>query len=165
MAILISVSLYNDLLYRKIPNKITVSAAVTGLAVNLVANSITGLFDSILAILLGFVLMLIPFLIGGIGGGDVKLIIAIGAISGMRFTFYTIIFTAMAGAAIALFIIICQKTFLKSITNVWKYLISTILLRDLVPIDVDEKQSSFPYGLAIAAGVVITLIYKNIKLI
>jgi prepilin peptidase CpaA len=64
---------------KKIPNWLTVSAAVLGLAYNTFAPGGMGPLAAIVGFAIGFVLLLLPWLLGGGGMGDVKLLAALGA--------------------------------------------------------------------------------------
>ena len=63
----------------KIPNWLTVTAAVLGLAYSSLAPGGIGLAWSLAGFSLGFSLLLLPWLLGGGGMGDVKLLAALGA--------------------------------------------------------------------------------------
>lgn len=141
---------------------ITIPVMIAGIGMNQIIDGKMGLIDSIAGILIAFGLLMIPFMIGGLGGGDVKLMMAIGAIMGFHFTLQTIVYTAIIGACIALGIIIPQKRCAKAFVNLKQYILSMILLQSLVKIDQVENQTYFPYGLPIAMGAFMAL-YMNLK--
>lgn len=64
---------------KKIPNWLTVSAAVLGLAYNSFAPGGLGPLAALAGLAIGFALLLLPWLLGGGGMGDVKLLAALGA--------------------------------------------------------------------------------------
>lgn len=68
-----------DLRLHRIPNYVTVPAAVLGLAYHTFWPSGAGPLTSLAGIGVGFALLLFPFLFGGAGAGDVKLLAALGA--------------------------------------------------------------------------------------
>lgn len=68
-----------DVRTRRIRNWLTLSLAVCGLAQSFAPNPTVGPFDSGLGLLTGFALTVPLFAIGALGGGDVKLMAAIGA--------------------------------------------------------------------------------------
>ena len=74
-----SVAAALDLRMHRIPNYVTVPAAVLGLAYHCVAPTGMGPLVSLAGFALGFVLLLLPALFGGGGMGDVKLLAALGA--------------------------------------------------------------------------------------
>ena len=68
-----------DICARKIPNALTVTAAVAGLLFHATTSGWGGVLTSLGGFVIGFSLLLAPFALGGGGGGDVKLLAALGA--------------------------------------------------------------------------------------
>ncbi len=66
----------------RIPNWLTVPAAVAGLAFHSFAPDGLGVWMSLAGFAVGFGLLLVPWLCGGGGMGDVKLLAALGALLG-----------------------------------------------------------------------------------
>jgi prepilin peptidase CpaA len=64
---------------RKIPNWLTVSAAIVGLAYHTLAPAGLGPVAALAGFAIGFALLLLPAVLGGGGMGDVKLLAALGA--------------------------------------------------------------------------------------
>lgn len=73
------VAAYWDVKTRKLPNWLTVSGFVAALVFHTTIGGIAGLGDSLLGFLTGFAILLILWLTGGGGAGDVKLMGALGA--------------------------------------------------------------------------------------
>ena len=67
-----------DFRTKKIPNWITVPAAITGLAYHAIAPGGSGILLALAGFAVGFALLLLPWLLGGGGMGDVKLLAALG---------------------------------------------------------------------------------------
>ena len=93
-----------DIRMHRIPNYLTVPAAVLGLAYHTLAPTGWGLLASLAGLAVGFSLLFIPWLLGGSGMGDVKLLAALGAWLGWKcllaaFAVSTI-FAAVAALAI-----------------------------------------------------------------
>lgn len=68
----------------RVPNYLTVPAAVLGLAYHSLAPSGWGIGVSLAGFGIGFALLLLPWALGGGGMGDVKLLAALGAWLGPR---------------------------------------------------------------------------------
>lgn len=64
---------------RRIPNWLTVPAAILGLLFSALAPGGIGLLASLGGFAVGMVLLLLPWLLGGGGMGDVKMLAALGA--------------------------------------------------------------------------------------
>lgn len=71
-----------DFRERRIPNFLTFPAAGIGLLLNLVLAGAGGLLMGLKGLGLGFVLLVIPYAVGGMKAGDVKFLMAIGALVG-----------------------------------------------------------------------------------
>lgn len=67
-----------DLRTKKIPNWITVPAALAGLVFHAAAPAGNGILWALAGFAVGFSLLLLPWLLGGGGMGDVKLLAALG---------------------------------------------------------------------------------------
>ncbi|WP_366924539.1 A24 family peptidase [Metallumcola ferriviriculae] len=91
-----------DIKEHRIPNKVTLPAIVFGIILNSYLNSWLGLRESIFGAALGIGPLLIPFIMGVIGGGDVKLLAAVGAINGVDFVIWAFLYSALAGGVMAL---------------------------------------------------------------
>jgi len=76
-----------DVRTRRLPNWLTVSAFVAALVFHTVTGGLVGLGGSLAGFAVGFSILLVLWLIGGGGGGDVKLMGAVGAWMGWRMTF------------------------------------------------------------------------------
>ena len=69
----VAIAVCTDLRSRRIPNWLTVSAFLGALAFHLAVTGWTGLASSMCGFATGFGTLFVLFLIGGGGGGDVKL--------------------------------------------------------------------------------------------
>jgi len=68
-----------DMRMHRIPNYITVPAALLGFAYHAFMPGGFGLLSAVGGFAIGFVLLLLPWMLGGGGAGDVKLLAALGA--------------------------------------------------------------------------------------
>lgn len=67
-----------DLRQRRVPNYLTVPAALLGLAYHTLAPGGHGILFALAGFVIGFLLLLLPWILGGGGMGDVKLLAALG---------------------------------------------------------------------------------------
>jgi prepilin peptidase CpaA len=75
-----------DLHSRRIPNALTGLGVLAGLALNALHFGSDGLVASGTGFGAAIAVLFVPFALGGIGGGDVKMMAAIGALLGPRVT-------------------------------------------------------------------------------
>ena len=131
-----------------------------GFVIHFLSFGIGGVFVSLKGLFIGFGLMFIPFALGGIGAGDVKIIMAIGALKGGSFVFQATILTFLAGGVIAVVILIKRRILFSTIKEILTNF-SILFLGKFKPSFIEGvNQSSkvtFPYGIAIFIGTIATL--------
>lgn len=166
--VLVLVCMFHDALRRRIPNMLTFPAMIIGLSLGVFGHGWRGLLFSFLGVLSGFALMYLPYHLGGMGAGDVKLMMAVGAILGPGATFQIFLYSALAGGLLAVYSVIRQKRVGETRGN-----IGMILRRFLpathggskTPVAEQVRQKSVgsvPYGVAIALGTIAYLYFGNI---
>jgi prepilin peptidase CpaA len=90
-----------DLRMHRIPNYLTVPAALLGLVYHTLTPGGMGPLESLAGLGLGFCLLLIPALFGGGGMGDVKLLAALGAWLGPVLTLVAFATSVVCAALLA----------------------------------------------------------------
>lgn len=106
-----------DLRTKRIPNYLTMPAALLGLAYHSFAPAGWGIGTSLAGLGVGLALLLLPWLLGGGGMGDVKLLGALGAWLGPRLmliAFGTSVLFAAIGAALILASMIVTQGMVKT---------------------------------------------------
>lgn len=150
-----------DLLHRKLYNVVLMPSLLFALGYNLYYGGWTGLGQSMLGLLVGLLILILPFAKGGMGAGDVKLLGVIGAFKGVQFVLYTAIGMGLAGGLMALGIWFYRFGVIDTIVGIVKgvYLMITsrfTLFQFRLHNERNEK-IMLPYGLAIALGAAGTL--------
>jgi len=149
-----------DLRSRRIPNTLTLSAFCIGIAMHITVDGWKGLLSSLAAALIAGVIFFFFFIAGGMGGGDVKLMAAVACLAGLPNTANLLIFTSLAGGVMALVFALMHGALKQTLLNVME-LISHHREEGLVPHpELNASNIStlrLPYGVAIAAGCIITL--------
>src|SRR5688500_11777413 len=84
-----------DLRHRRIPNWITLMIAMTGAMQSLLSAATVSPWQSFAGLLVGGLLSFVLFALGGRGGGDVKLLAAVGAWTGVALVFYLFLAAAV----------------------------------------------------------------------
>lgn len=151
----------SDARTRRIPNVLTGTAMLAGLLLHFGLDGWRGMGLAALAALIAFAIFLIFFLAGGMGAGDVKLMTAVACLAGSHFVVELLVMTAIAGGVMAIALAAMRGRLKQMILNVLM-LLSHHKHEGLRPhpeLNVTNKSTlRLPYGLAIAAGCLFTLV-------
>jgi prepilin peptidase CpaA len=101
-----------DLRCKRVPNYLTVPAALLGLAYHLFAPAGQGPVFALLGFAIGFALLLLPWILGGGGMGDVKLLAALGTWLGP-----VMILVAFGGSALIAAVAALGVMFINTLQN------------------------------------------------
>ncbi|WP_018086674.1 A24 family peptidase [Desulfurispora thermophila] len=154
-------SIYTDLKYRKIYNAVLLPSFMAALLYHTFSAGTNGLLFSIKGAALGLALLLIPFMLGGMGAGDVKLLAVIGAWQGANFVWLCFLLTALAGGAIATVQLVKQRRFWLTLQYiVLLFVPGTPKKGALGTLATSRAGETFPYGVAIAAGTLATYLMR-----
>ena len=137
-----------DLRSRRIPNWLTLGTFLLVLLFNafyLRATSET--INCLLGFLTGIALLSIPYLTGGMGAGDVKLLGTIGSLVGYKSIILIFVYSAICGLLFAII-------WLAFTPKHFRFLITT---GQILP-TVDKKQK-LPYGIAISTGTFLYIMF------
>ena len=155
LSIILIAAAVNDLRFQKIPNLLTYPAMAVALGCHVVMNGLDGLLFSAGGLALGIAVLILPYLMGGMGAGDAKLMGAVGAILGAKGVFIAFLFTAITGGVYALILILIKRQHFKGFfTRQAATLKTFIYTKQFIPIsgDSNEKKPKLCYGIAIALG-------------
>ncbi len=141
----------DDLRRRQISNWIPCSAFASGMILQTVEHGWRGSGSALLGTLAGAGVFLIFYLLGGMGGGDVKLMAGFGALLGAKQLFQAALWTAGCGGVMALAVIAGGM-----FRDLWARRKSPGGAADSRPFV--GKADSIPYAPAIAAGVWLSLV-------
>jgi prepilin peptidase CpaA len=106
-----------DLRTRRIPNALTFGAAAAGLVFHAAWGSGPGF--SVAGWAVGVAVFFVPFVLGGLGGGDVKLLGALGAWLGPKLVLWLALYTGIAGGVLAVIVAIANDYLRQAISNIW----------------------------------------------
>ena len=91
-----------DITQRRVPNVIVGPGLLLGLALHAQASGLPGLGFSLLGAAVALGTLIVPFALRWMGGGDVKLLVAIGSFTGWRGVLYILVLGTALHALIAL---------------------------------------------------------------
>jgi prepilin peptidase CpaA len=163
VSLLVTIAAIYDLRWRRIPNWLVFPGLLIGLALNTFLFEWAGLKSALLGILVATVIYFPLYLIRGMGAGDVKLMMAVGALAGYPRWLGIFITTAILGGVIALVLLALRGRFRKTLWNVG--FMMQQMAHGRAPyanpeLDVQSgKGLSLPHGAVIGLG---TLVYLAI---
>jgi prepilin peptidase CpaA len=144
-----------DFKSQRIPNLLTIPSAVGFFLFHLAAEGLDGGIFSILGLITGIGVLIIPYSMGGMGAGDVKLMGVVGSALGTEAVFYSFLLTALFGGIYAILITITHRKIFKGFyKNLVQTLLAFILTKKYDPAPVIEHKDKprLCYGIAIALG-------------
>jgi len=148
---------WTDWREHKIYNKLLIPALGAALALSFWSGGWAGLARSLWGVGVGFSLLLIPYFLGGIGAGDVKLLAVIGAFGGPRFVVTACLYGAVGGGIIAAALLVRRRALWATVKHFVLFLPLFARWQDLSASVWAARQEKFPYGVALAAGAVLAL--------
>ncbi|GAK40996.1 prepilin peptidase [Paenibacillus urinalis] len=100
-----------DIRSMRIPNILTISSILSGLIVHLIMGGLAGFSTAAIGFGAGFGLMMILYLLGAVGAGDVKIFGGIGAWTGALFTMQVMLYSILISGAIGFLILMWRREF------------------------------------------------------
>ncbi len=152
-----------DLRSRRIPNVLTFGAAAAGLIYAGITDGWSGAGYAALGWLIGAVAFIVPFALGGLGAGDVKLLAAMGVWLGPLGAFWLALYTGVAGGVMALAVAFASGYLRRAFSNVSLLLMHWRVwgLRPLAEVSLEGSEGPrLAYALPIFAGLVTTLWFR-----
>jgi prepilin peptidase CpaA len=153
---------WSDWRSRRIPNWLTVSGIVIGMAVNFGFGGVSGLKNALLGAGLGL-LLLLPFVfIRSLGAGDWKLAGALGAFVGPGILADLLMGSIFVAGVMALGLVIYRRRFKQTLRNIASILAAVLTFRmPGAAVSLDNPQSQkVPYGVALSLTTVLFSIAK-----
>jgi prepilin peptidase CpaA len=140
---------------RRIPNWLTVSGFLIGLALNTAVWGWQGAQTALAGAALPLVVLLPVVLLRGLGAGDWKLMGALGGVLGWKQIFLVLLVTIFVAGAIAVGQMIHQRRVRKTLANLWELVRGFFIfgLRPHPELSLENPAAmTFPFGVAVAAA-------------
>jgi prepilin peptidase CpaA len=148
-----------DIRSRRIPNYLTLAGVLLGIGLNTWLGGWAGLLYSVKGLGLAMLVYLPLYALRGMGAGDVKLMAAVGSITGAGNWFSIFLYTALLGGVIAIIATLATGRLKKTLWNVG-YLVRELaslrapyLSKEELDIQ-SSKALRLPHGMVIALGVI-----------
>lgn len=113
---------------KRVPNWLNATLLVAGVLVQCLHPQGAGLWAALGGAALGFAVLIVPWMMHGMGAGDVKLMAAIGAWFGPSLTLWAFVAGALYGAVIAAIMIIASGRLRQAVAN-----LNTIMVKMSTP--------------------------------
>jgi prepilin peptidase CpaA len=139
-----------DLSTRRVPNVLTLSVAVVGILAAAFGVVRLSPGTALFGFLTGFGLMLPGHVFGRTGGGDVKLMAALGTWLGPVLIFKAFLYTAIAGGLLALLVAARRRRMSQTLRGTLRLVAAGSSAKHEV--EAVDRDNRFPYAPAIAAG-------------
>jgi prepilin peptidase CpaA len=154
------ISCVTDVRTRRIPNVLTLGGALAGVAFHTINAGPTGSLQSIAGWAAGVAVFFLPFALGGMGAGDVKLVAALGAWLGPANTLTLAIHSVLIAGVAAVLVSIRHGYLRQALANVARLLLHwrAAGLRPLPEVSLDSgKGPRLAYAVPVFAGLVTTI--------
>jgi prepilin peptidase CpaA len=149
-----------DLRSRRIPNLLTFGGAFAAIVFHGVTGGASGFLTACAGWVVGLALFFLPFALGGMGGGDLKLIAALGAWLGPGQAVWLALCTGVAGGVMAFVVALVRGYLWQALSNV-RLLLTHWRVAGIGPVhEISLAGSSGPrlaYALPILVGTAVTL--------
>jgi prepilin peptidase CpaA len=157
MAVVTAIAAATDLRARTIPNWLVVTGLVLGFGLNAYLHGWAGLGSAFLGFSLALGLYIPLYLLRAMGGGDVKLMAAVGALAGPRDWFTIFVLASLLGGMFAVALIFARNAMGPTFHNIGHIITNVLRLRAPFATNPDldissPKAITMPHGVAIAAG-------------
>ena len=173
LIVLVLVVAFYDLRERRIPNFLVFPAMLIGVVIHLLAGARGAFADGLqggrlaglVGLVVGFLLLLIPYVVGGMKAGDVKFLMAIGALAGWSDAVRILLAAVLFYPVMAVFYVVRERkmrlTWLRFRRVFWNFLgffmpglrLFALRLEGMDTTEVDSVRT--PFGVALAVGTLI----------
>ncbi len=163
LIIILLIAVIFDIRSHRIPNWLTASTLIIGIIYHTWTKGFEGLLFSLKGLLVGIALLTAPYLLGGMGAGDVKLLGAIGGLFGPRSVFVAFLCSALIGGFYAFLLLIISGHFKETLQRYGTILKAFLLTQKFIYVGPDPHKSGpkLCYGAAIALGTIISIAFFN----
>jgi prepilin peptidase CpaA len=151
----------SDVRTRRIPNGLSLAGVFAGIVLNMQHAGAAGLAASALGLGLAMALLIAPFAAGGIGGGDVKMMGALGAMLGPHLVVSSLLIGALLGGVHAAVYAARRGLLRQTLSSVTHRLRTALGRRSVAPVRMSAGEGSglvLPYSLPLGAGAIVALL-------
>lgn len=151
---LLGIAVVGDLRHHRIPNMLILLGLGLGMTGQAYTAELVGLGYGMLSILIGFVIFLPMYALGGMAAGDVKLMAMVGAFLTPSDVLSAALFSLIAGGMFGILIVLIRGQLQQTLQRYW------LIFRAgtyLAPTADEVAAKPFPYSVAILSGTLVSL--------
>lgn len=157
------VSIVTDIRYRKVFNAAVVPTVFAGIVLNVTQTGLPGLALSLMGTLAGFLFLVVFYLLGGIGAGDVKFMAAVGSLKGPAFVLTGGVYGALLGGIAAVLVLASKGLLVQRLKEIGAAIVNMAVVKPSVALRLDTSQSiRLPYAAFLAAGMCIRYVQMRL---
>jgi len=163
VAVFLALCVTTDLSSRRIPNALTLTGMIVGLALGGLTHGLEGFGASGIGLVLAVALLIVPFALGGIGGGDVKMMAAVGALVGPHALLASLLAGMILGGVVAVGVLWRRGRLREKLHVVGAMLRSALLMRSLDPLRAPAAGAetiALPYSVPLGLGTALALSWQ-----
>lgn len=142
----------------RILNVVTLPAAGLGLLLQGLFHGPPGVWASLGGLAAGFVPMFVFWRLGAIGGGDAKLMAAVGALTDWRFVLAAMFAAFVVAAVMAIGVMIARRRVRRTLRRIAVALYTAAMPRMKAIDPSGEDSPKIPFGLALCIGTALVLV-------
>lgn len=146
---LLGLAVVSDLRHHRIPNLLILVGLTLGLAGQTYSGGISGTWDGLLGLLIGFALFLPMYALGGMAAGDVKLMAMVGSFLPPHYALWAVFFSLIWGGLCGFLIVLVRGQLLQTLG---RYRLMFLARAYMAPNPGEVAGKPFPYTVAILLG-------------
>jgi prepilin peptidase CpaA len=156
LLLFVALSIYSDIKYRKVFNFSVLAVIILGLGLNFAVSGLIGIKESLIGFVVGFLVLFLVYLLGGMGAGDVKFLAGVGALKGANFVLYGTMYGAVIAGLITIIVLLLKKRLIHTVKGVCHGVFCLLAFKTKESIQFDKAESIvLPYAALLAVGMLV----------
>jgi prepilin peptidase CpaA len=141
-----------DLRERRIPNQLNLAGLIVGLLLQTTLGGVQGFLSGLSGFAVGFAILLLPFIAGMVGGGDVKFVAAAGSFLGWQLVLVGLGIGVVVGGVVGAISLIRRHRFGAALRSLAADLVCLSSGVRPAKLQASTAVETVPYGVSLAIG-------------